>query len=1056
MKFKKIIFFFFFLVSSGLLKGQVPEFSYSLYTQNDGLASGTITRIEKDSTGFVWLMSEKGLTRFDGYDFVIYRHDPNNPKSIPAHYVLDMKVNSLNEVFFRTENHITYYQHSSSTFTTIYTFSQGNEFRDWVVVDSALYVTTRSGLFRFSEKGSVITEIPITDEVISKIGNLQSDDGRKIIWLVCKNTILAVDVRLNKIIFKQSIKSIKNLNTAPILFFNTKDRQPCFFSKDGYFKFLKKDSVFVQNHSTQVKLTGKYSLVQCLDINADRLIIALMDGTLYEVDKNTGAEIIFHLSDYVDKKLALAKPSINGIYKISDQKLWISTPGSGIFYADLITSRIEKLNFNNVFNASASFPFCNYIMHDSRILWISIAGSGLIKGESLLNYFQSYKPEEKSSNAISPLHYNIRSIAEGNNNTLLLGSLNDLSIFNLKEKKFAPSLPGKLVSFGLNRISIGKIIKDKSGNFWLGAWNDAGVFKISPDLNEVVSFSLPAVSNAQSHSIRSLCIINDDLWIGTASSGLYVLRNLTDDESQIEKLELPGWASLSKIKSVYSILVRKDVVYAATGNGLMVHQLKEQKTFLYQNKPGNFESLSYNDIRSLIFDHNGLLWIGTNGGGLNSFNPESRKFRNFNTADGLPDNFIYSIAADAAGNLWLGTNNGLCCFNPLSYQTQNFSAKDQLQNLEFNTGSCLNLSTGELCFGGIDGISIFHPDSVSAVYPAANVVLTNFRIDNRPVAYELNKISLKPSENNLTFEFAALNFFRNDETRYSYILEGADRDWVFSGSRRFAHYSQLPPGDYTFYAKAMDKSGMWSQPYKFLNIYIAAPWYRTWWFYSLAALAVSGLVYVLFRFRLKQKIQVQLLRNKIARDLHDEIGSNLSSISLFSTVASDKVQQTDADVQALLKKITDFTQVSMEAMNDIVWMINTKNDRFENIISRMRTLAIELFEAKQIELEMAFDEQLSQQKMGMEERKNFYLLYKEALNNALKYSGCKKIIIRLFSKAGYINLDIIDDGRGFETDSLQNGNGLVNMEARASSLKGKLKITSIPGKGTQLSLQFPA
>lgn len=1047
---------FSFMAGTLVLNAQNLEYSFSLYTQNDGLASGTITRIEKDSTGFLWLMTEKGLTRFDGYDFVIYRHDPNNPKSIPAHYVLDMKVNSLKEVFFRTENHISFYKHSTSSFSTVFTFLPGNEFRDWVAVDSAIWITTRSGLFKLTGSGSVVQKISLGDEAVGKINILNNDKSQKLIWIACKNSIVAVDAANSNRVFMQTLRQIPKATSAPILMYNNQANQTCFFSKQGYFRLDNDDSVFVQYNSTQADLSGKYSLVQAMDFDENYLVIALMDGTIVITDKNSGSESLFQLSDYADKNLATSKPSINGIYRSSDQNLWISTPSSGIYYADLNAAKFQVLKLNGTINSLTINPFCNYMLNDGRLLWISIAGSGLIKGESFFPYFRSYKPEQISGRPISPLYCNVRTIIQWNDSMLFTGSLNNLSIFNLKTRKFEPALPDKLITFGLNKIPIGKIIKDDYGSFWIGSWNDSGLFKVSNDLKTVSHYSLFPTVNSQSNSIRSLAIIDKDIWIGTAASGLFIIRNYLDSASLVEKLPLSSFPEKQNIKSVYAILKKNESVYLGTNNGLLIYPLKERQFIRFMNQPGNYESLSYNDIRSLAFDNYGKLWIGTNGGGLNSFNPENKKFQNFNTENGLPDNFIYSIAVDASGNLWLGTNNGLCCFNPSTFQTQNFSAKDKLQNLEFNTGSCLNLTSGELCFGGIDGISIFHPDSVNAVYPPVNMVITNFRVDNRPVAYESNRITLKPAENNLTFEFAALNFFRNDETRYAYKLEGADRDWVFSGGRRFAHYSQLPPGEYTFYAKAMDKSGLWSPVFEFLHIHISTPWYKTWWFYLTLILAVSSFVYALFRFRLKQKLQVQLLRNKIARDLHDEIGSNLSSISLFSTVAIEKTTPADPETQSLLKKITEYTQISMEAMNDIVWMINTRNDRFENIIARMRELAVELFETKHIELEMVFDEQLAHQKMGMEERKNFYLIYKEALNNILKYSACRKVSIHLKSGSGLIKLEVFDDGKGFLTDTLMKGNGLANMKARAQMLKGNLEIISHTGKGTHLTLEFPA
>jgi signal transduction histidine kinase len=198
------------------------------------------------------------------------------------------------------------------------------------------------------------------------------------------------------------------------------------------------------------------------------------------------------------------------------------------------------------------------------------------------------------------------------------------------------------------------------------------------------------------------------------------------------------------------------------------------------------------------------------------------------------------------------------------------------------------------------------------------------------------------------------------------------------------------------------------------------------------------------------------VRNRIAEDLHDEIGSNLSSISIFSQVANEKTDHKSAELDSWLKKINEYTQSSLDAINDIVWMINSRNDRFENIISRMRILAAELIEARNYQLQMSLDESLNEVKLGMEERKNFYLIYKEALNNIVKYANCKTVKIELKWNRPVVHLTISDDGDGFDATTVEHGNGLLNMQKRAETLKGKLNIHSVPGNGTSVELDFNA
>jgi signal transduction histidine kinase len=228
----------------------------------------------------------------------------------------------------------------------------------------------------------------------------------------------------------------------------------------------------------------------------------------------------------------------------------------------------------------------------------------------------------------------------------------------------------------------------------------------------------------------------------------------------------------------------------------------------------------------------------------------------------------------------------------------------------------------------------------------------------------------------------------------------------------------------------------------------------TWWFHVLVAFTLATLAWSFYKYRLNRALELMTIRNRIASDLHDEIGSNLSNISIFSNVAQHH-KPGSPQVDSMLGKISEYTQTSMDAMNDIVWMINSRNDRFENIMVRMRTLASEIFEATNTNLHIDFNERLNNVKLNMQERKNFYLVFKEAINNIAKYAGCSDVWIEMTLKNKHVILSIRDNGKGFDLQAARKGNGLINMKTRAGQLKGSLDITSFPGKGTEMRFSFP-
>ena len=459
------------------------------------------------------------------------------------------------------------------------------------------------------------------------------------------------------------------------------------------------------------------------------------------------------------------------------------------------------------------------------------------------------------------------------------------------------------------------------------------------------------------------------------------------------------------------------------------------------------------------------LWIGTNGGGLNRMDLQTGKCQVFSTKDGLPNNVIYGILPDDESNLWMSTNKGLSSYNLKKSSFRNFDYKDGLQSNEFNRGAYCRTSEGCLYFGGMNGFNYFYPREIRNNTSRPQVVITGLKIRNQPVAiqaegspllksiYLTEKLTLAFKDNFISFEFASMDFTDPGKNLYRYKLEGFDKDWINSGNTYSANYTNLDPGIYTFQVKGSNNDEFWNEKETSIKVIILPPWYMTWWFRTLVGLLILLAGYGFYRFRLSQALKLLSIRDRIAVDLHDEVGSNLSNIYIFSNVAQQKAKAND-ETAPLLQKISDYTQQSMEAMNDIVWMINTRNDRFENIMVRMRTLAAEFSEASDCKLHLNFDESLNNVKLNMEERKNFYLIYKEAINNTAKYAGCKTVWIDMKLHQNTVTLNIRDNGKGFDVSNTVKGNGLYNMKKRAQMLKGALTVTSKIGEGTALQLNF--
>jgi signal transduction histidine kinase/ligand-binding sensor domain-containing protein len=514
----------------------------------------------------------------------------------------------------------------------------------------------------------------------------------------------------------------------------------------------------------------------------------------------------------------------------------------------------------------------------------------------------------------------------------------------------------------------------------------------------------------------------------------------------------------------------RDNIWIGTSEGLLRFDWQRREWKIFRNNPGDTTSLSFDGIFSICFDPANpgkYLWVGTNGGGLNRMDLTTGKCTRYSDKNGLPNNVVYGILPDKQNRIWMSTNKGLSCFDPAKQIFRNYEEKDGLQGNEFNHNAYLRAKDGTLFFGGVSGYNYFNPDDIDYNPVIPPVVLTDIRTHNKTIdtkaensplrtaPWLAKEITLPYSDNMITFDFAALDFTAPSRNLYQYKMEGFDKDWVLSGNIHSATYTNLDPGTYTFRVKGSNKDQAWNEHGTSIRLTILPPWYMTWWFRILVAIAAIATVYGFYRYRLQQALKLQAVRNRIASDLHDEIGSNLSNISIFSKVARQRKPETP-QVADLLGKISEYTQTSMNAMNDIVWMINARNDRFENIMVRMRTLASELFEATNCNLHIEFDERLNNVKLDMDKRKNFYLIFKEGVNNIAKYAGCTDVWINMNLKNRHVVLIIKDNGKGFDPEHVKRGNGLVNMRTRAGILKGDLKLVSDAEHGTVIELIFPA
>ncbi|MBZ0201024.1 MAG: hypothetical protein K8H86_14225, partial [Ignavibacteriaceae bacterium] len=437
------------------------------------------------------------------------------------------------------------------------------------------------------------------------------------------------------------------------------------------------------------------------------------------------------------------------------------------------------------------------------------------------------------------------------------------------------------------------------------------------------------------------------------------------------------------------------------------------------------------------------------------------------------------------GLLWLSTNKGIVVFDPQSEKIKaTYDASDGLQNNEFNQNSYFKNSKGEMYFGGIGGFNFFDPDNIVDNSYAPPIIITDFKLFNRSVdvysdltvdEYSLEKsifatrdIKLLYDHKVFSFEFSALNYIAPKKNEYAYMMEGFDKDWIYADRERSITYTNLEPGNYIFRVKGSNNNGVWNEAGTFINITIEPPWWKTWWAYSIYGLLFFSGILALVKIRERElkreidttrkieaaKIEERInMRTKTSQDFHDEAGNKLTKINLFTTLAQNEASE-NSTLKEYLTKIQENTKELSSGMRDFLWVLDAGKDSLYDMLKRMEDFGNSMFESTETRFSVTgIDEKFKQLILPMEVRRSLILIFKEAINNSLKYSNSKNVFIIINFEKPFLEIKLVDDGSGFECNQKSEGYGLKNMKARAEKLNSTLEIFSAKAKGTQIKFR---
>ncbi len=495
-------------------------------------------------------------------------------------------------------------------------------------------------------------------------------------------------------------------------------------------------------------------------------------------------------------------------------------------------------------------------------------------------------------------------------------------------------------------------------------------------------------------------------------------------------------------------IYHNEIWMATAGDGLICFDMDTPKIARYTASNPAADSINSSDITSLIIEKDGNIWVGTKGGGLNYFNRQKKTFQHFTKEDGLCNNSIYCMVKDNAGKIWMGTSNGLSSFDPATKIFKNYFRADGLINSEYNRQSACKIPDGTIFMGGMNGIDFFHPDNLSNNKNIPQVLVTDFKVFNKTIA-PVKNLSLNHNENFITIEFAAMDFNNPSGNKFAYKLEGVDKDWVLLENRNFTTYSYLKPGRYLFLIKGANSDGVWNEVPAEYRFNILPAWYQTWWFYALLFITIASSVIILFRYRLLQKLKIFAVRQRIHRDLHDDVGATLSSVKAYSEILKD-----NPDNLLIAELIRNNSTEMLERLEVIAWATNPQHDNFKSLKNRMTKFAVPLCHSKNIQCNIESEGMNEEMLMPGEVRQNIFLVFKEAINNMMKYSEATTCSTRMYIQHKQFVMQIKDNGKGFERAIKESGSGLKNMQKRTEELNGKFSIESLLEKGTTIIIRI--
>jgi ligand-binding sensor domain-containing protein/signal transduction histidine kinase len=1013
---------FTFFITLSIAGAQPSTLYFEKINTGNGLSHNKVNCILQDKRGFMWIGTEDGLNRYDGNEFLVFHSLPGKTDCISGNIIKDI-----------LEDH--------EGILWIATADGGLSKYDYRLPPQKQFTQYK---FQQDKPNSIPTNT-LFDILEDRLGFLWLATGGHLVLRFDKDTEL----------FEEPV--LTGTRTALSIGVDHHDILWVGRQGGGILK-INTRTLEHQSDSRYENLYAKLPHVAVTSLFEDsdhHMWYGSWDKVLYRFRPESGKEDAF---DQSNTAYSFQHDEISSMAEDEKGRLWFAGRYAGLQMFDKRTNRFHQFRSDPALAGTIADDRVNCLFLDKTgHIWTG-TNKGISTAKLEQQFVQQFLPRSFASSGDPVLIYDFY---KDKVNTLWVGTSN--GIYLKKQNEMA--MQHVPIMYKGEALSVTKFFEDIVGQMYLGT--NYSLFRLVQPKFQIELLPNTEKDKVMNHIIESrvVSVIRD-----TINGHPALLVSPYGHFAAYYDLTEHRWVSrvdtIADIVNTFNLkdhLIRKfyrardgSIWLAMASQGLgRWDKIPQSSVHYFKNNPSDPASIGNNNVYDLVENHQGDFWISTYGGGLQYFNTKDQAFSHMASSA----NLLEGIELDHQGNLWMISGGVLHQYVHSDSSFVTFDLPD-LENAGGISGYIYKDDNGQLYVAGQNYFISFDPVGIKTEVLHTDIMFTDFKIFNHSYSHLLfgDKIMLRYNQNYFTIEFASPHFPGSEKMHYRYKMEGVDDDWVNAGTRNSASYPNTGSGNFIFRVQASLDNGRWDEKMASLAISVVPPVWKRWWFLTLVALLVLAIIIGIQRYRVGELLKRQAIRNRIAQDLHDNIGSTLSSISVYSQVAKIRNEENkDGTLNELLSKISETSNDMISDMNDIVWAINPRNDSMEKIIQRMESFARPLLAMRNIQLTFHYDAAFLQVNLDMEKRKNMYLIFKEAVNNAFKYAGCSEIVIDLSIVKHQLRMNISDNGVGFQEQRVEakvtlSGNGLDNIRSRANEMGGEIKIQSQPGSGTSIDL----